>query len=147
MAFMPPVSAINGMIGPRRSASARLIRLAVSLEPVKATPLIRGSDRSCRPMRAPSPGSSARTAPGMPARCSRLTAWKAMSGVCSAGLAITALPAARAAATCPVKIASGKFQGLMQAKTPRPARLSWLRSPVGPGSVIGPANWARASSA
>jgi hypothetical protein len=35
-------------------------------------------------------------------------------------LAITALPAASAAATWPVKIASGKFHGLMQTKTPRP---------------------------
>ena len=41
-----------------------------------------------------------------------------MSGVSSAGLAMTALPAASAAATWPVKIASGKFQGLMQAMTP-----------------------------
>ena len=64
--------------------------------------------------------------PGRRPECRRgaagSTAWNATSGVCSAGLAITALPAARAAATCPVKIASGKFQGLMQAKTPRPAQ-------------------------
>jgi hypothetical protein len=33
-------------------------------------------------------------------------------------LAITALPAASAPATCPVKIDSGKFHGLMQATTP-----------------------------
>ena len=32
-------------------------------------------------------------------------------GVCSAGLASTGLPAASAAATWPVKIASGKFHG------------------------------------
>jgi hypothetical protein len=43
----------------------------------------------------------------------------AISGVCSAGFASTALPAASAAAIWPVKIASGKFHGLMQAKTPR----------------------------
>ena len=47
------------------------------------------------------------------------TARAAISGVCSAGLAITALPAPRAAATWPVKIASGKFQGQMQTSTPR----------------------------
>ena len=34
-----------------------------------------------------------------------------MSGVCSAGFATTALPAASAPAICPVKMASGKFQG------------------------------------
>ena len=45
-----------------------------------------------------------------------------MSGVCSAGFATTALPAASAPATCPVKIASGKFQGEMQANTPRPCK-------------------------
>ena len=61
----------------------------------------------------------------------------ATSGVCSAGLAMTALPAASAAATWPVKIASGKFHGLMQAKTPRPCSESSLRSPVGPGSSMG----------
>ena len=36
---------------------------------------------------------------------------------------MTALPAASAALTWPVKIASGKFHGLMQAKTPRPGEL------------------------
>ena len=50
-----------------------------------------------------------------------------MIGVCSAGLAMTALPAASAAATCPVKMASGKFHGEMQAKTPRPLSVSVLR--------------------
>ena len=50
---------------------------------------------------------------------------------------MTALPAASAAATWPVKIASGKFQGLMQAKTPRPCSDSSFRSPVGPASVQG----------
>ena len=70
-----------------------------------------------------------------------------MSGVCSAGLASTALPAASAAAICPVKIASGKFHGEMQANTPRPCRVSALRSPVGPCSRRGPANWRRACAA
>src|SRR3546814_3632324 len=57
-----------------------------------------------------------------------------MRPVCSAGLAMTALPAASAAATCPVKIASGKLHGEMQRKTPRPCSEISLRSPVGPGS-------------
>ena len=61
----------------------------------------------------------------------------ATAGVCSAGLAATALPATSAAATWPVKIASGKFHGLMQTKTPRPCRRSSLLSPVGPGSAVG----------
>ena len=60
-----------------------------------------------------------------------------MSGVCSAGLATTALPAASAPAIWPVKIASGKFHGLMQTKTPRPRVRNSLLSPVGPGSARG----------
>jgi hypothetical protein len=57
----------------------------------------------------------------------------ATSGVCSAGLAATVLPATSAATTWPAKIASGKFHGLMQTNTPRPCRRSSLLSPVGPG--------------
>ena len=53
----------------------------------------------------------ARRRRGTPARCSTRTASAAMSGVCSAGFASTGLPAASAALTCPVKIASGKFHG------------------------------------
>ncbi len=55
---------------------------------------------------------------GTPASCSRRPAWAAISGVSSAGLASTALPAASAAATWPVKIASGKFHGLMHTTGP-----------------------------
>ena len=51
----------------------------------------------------------------------------AISGVCSAGFATTALPAASAAATWPVKIASGKFHGQMHANTPRPCSASVVR--------------------
>ena len=68
-------------------------------------------------------------------------------GVCSAGLAMTGLPAASAAATWPVKIASGKFHGLMQANGPRPLSSSVLVSPVGPFSATGPENSRRASAA
>jgi len=50
------------------------------------------------------------------------TARLAIKGVCSAGFAKTALPAARAAVIWPVKMASGKFQGDMQTKGPRPTR-------------------------
>jgi hypothetical protein len=57
---------------------------------------------------------------GTPAARSSSTARAAISGACSAGLAMTALPAASAAATWPVKIASGKFQGEMQTMMPRP---------------------------
>ena len=48
------------------------------------------------------------------------------------------------AATCPVKIASGKFQGLMQTKGPRPASARRFDSPVGPASSLGAAKRRRA---
>jgi hypothetical protein len=48
-AFWPPVSAIRVAIGPAsRAASARLMRRAVSVEPVKHTPATRGSRVSAR---------------------------------------------------------------------------------------------------
>ena len=77
----------------------------------------------------------------MPASCNRRTAAAAVSGVCSAGLATTALPAASAAATWPVKIASGKFHGEMQAKTPRPCNVDlvalagWAGQELGGGEI------------
>ncbi len=119
IALMPPVSAISGTIGASLPASTRLIARATSVEPVNATPATRGSPTSAAPV-LPSPGASCSALSGMPAWCSRRTASKAISGVCSAGFATTVLPAASAAVTWPRKIASGKFHGLMQTNTPRP---------------------------
>ena len=107
---------------------------------------MRVSLTSASPSR-PLPGKRCSALGGTPASCSSFVARKAVIGVCSAGLATTALPAASAAATCPVKMASGKFHGEMQAKTPRPLSVSVLRSPVGPGSATGPTNRRRACAA
>ena len=95
----------------------------------------------------PSPGASWTIALGMPAACISSIARAPISGVCSAGLAMAALPAASAAATGPMKIASGKFHGQMQANTPRPWRRSSLSSPVGPGSAVTSPHRRRASLA
>ena len=119
IALMPPVSAISGTIGPSLAASARLMARPTSVEPVKQTPAYARSATSAAPT-LPSPGTSASAPAGMPASCRMRTASAAISGVCSAGLATTLLPAASAALTCPRKIASGKFHGLMQTNTPRP---------------------------
>ena len=62
---------------------------------------------------------------------------KASFLVISDGLATTVLPATKAAATCPRKIASGKFHGAIATQTPRPSCRRTLRSPVGPGSSTG----------
>ena len=140
-AFWPPVSAISTPMAASRAAMARLIARAVSVEPVKATPATRGSDVSAAPTLAPSPGTNCSTSAGMPASCSSFTACQPTRLVCSAGLAITLLPAASAAATWPMKIASGKFQGLMHTNTPRPPSCRVLDSPVGPGSASGVNSW------
>ena len=134
IALMPPVSAISGTIGPSFAASARLIRRATAVEPVKQTPAVRTSATSAAPTVSPGPCSSSKASAGTPASCSNATMRCATAGVCSAGFAATVLPATSAAATWPVKIASGKFHGLMQTNTPRPCSRSSLRSPVGPGS-------------
>ncbi len=68
-------------------------------------------------------------------------------GVWGAGLATTVLPAISAAATWPVKIASGKFHGEMAAKTPRPRKVRLFVSPAGPGKLRGSANNLRPSAA
>jgi hypothetical protein len=107
--------------------------------------MIRGSATSALPVSAP-PVTSRSTYFGTPASYASATAAAAMRGVCGAGLATTALPAASAAVTWPRKIASGKFHGAMQANTPRAASRSSLRSPVGPGSRV-VTNCARACAA
>ena len=117
--LMPPVSAISGTIAASLPASVRLIARATSVEPVKATPATLASATSAAPT-LPSPGTSCSAPGGTPASCRMRTAAAAISGVCSAGFATTALPATSAALTWPRKIASGKFHGLMQTKTPRP---------------------------
>ncbi len=85
--------------------------LATSVEPVKMTPAMRESATSAAPIVSPRPGRNCSAAAGTPARWKRRTVSYAMSGVCSAGFAMTALPAASAALTWPAKIASGKFHG------------------------------------
>ena len=120
IAFCPPVSAISGIGRPardRRVASWRWISRATSVDPVNITAAVSGAATSAAPMR-PSPGSNCSASAGTPASCSSRTASAAISGVSSAGLASTGLPATSAAATWPVKIASGKFHGLMHTTGP-----------------------------
>ncbi len=81
------------------------------------TPRVRASPTSAAPT-SPAPGSNCTAPGGTPASRNMPTARLAISGVSSAGLASTVLPAASAAATWPVKMASGKFHGLMQTTGP-----------------------------
>ena len=130
MTFCPPVSAISGTPWPSGvSWPARLVSIsfATSVEPVNMTARVRGSATSAAPV-SPAPGRSCSAAGGTPAWRRIRTASAAISGVSSAGLARTGLPAASAAAICPVKMASGKFHGLMQTTGPSGRRWAQLRS-------------------
>ena len=70
MAFRPPVSAISGTSGRVSSSSrVRAILRAVPVEPVKTTPITRGSAVIAWPISGP-PGSRASTPVGRPASCS-----------------------------------------------------------------------------
>ena len=79
---------------------------------------MRASEVSAAPTTAPSPGRGCSAVAGTPASCISSVARIATSGVLSAGLAITALPAASGPATSPTKMASGKFHGAMAATVP-----------------------------
>ena len=134
MAFCPPVSAISGIgrpVGDSRSASCAWISRATSVEPVNITPAVSGAPTSAAPTAPVAGHELQRRRAGRRPRAGSATLSAAISGVSSAGLASTGLPATSAAATWPVKIASGKFHGLMQTIGPerrvrrpeRPARL------------------------
>ena len=118
--------------------------LATCVEPVKHDAGACGCGHQRRAHRLAGPvqqRSASRGHAGLVQQLRRSAA--ATPGVCSAGLAATALPATSAATTWPAKIASGKFHGLMQTNTPRPCRRSSLLSPVGPGSASGARRVAR----
>jgi hypothetical protein len=132
--------------GDRRSASWRWISRATSVEPVNITPRGLGAATRAAPIgRRRGPAAAHRR--GTPASCRMRTASAAISGVSSAGLASTGLPATSAAATWPVKIASGKFHGLMQTTGPSGAcagpsvRAPARRSSAGSRSPRAPRRW------
>jgi hypothetical protein len=137
IAFWPPVSAIRVAIAASRAGQRAVDRARGVGGAGEATPATRGSRVSAAPTVAPSPGRYCSTLPARRLRAAASPRRSRSRLVCSAGLAITLLPAASAAATWPMKIASGKFHGLMQTNTPRPCRCSSFDSPVGPGSAIG----------
>mmetsp|Transcript_28791 Transcript_28791/g.67986 ORF Transcript_28791/g.67986 Transcript_28791/m.67986 type:complete len:276 (+) Transcript_28791:332-1159(+) len=120
IAFRPPVSAISGRGEFGFLANALLMIWATAVEPVKQTPAVWAWATRPAPTVSPGPCSRASASAGTPASCSSSTIFSATYGVCSAGLAATVLPATSAATTWPAKMASGKFQGLMQTNTPRP---------------------------
>jgi len=70
------------------------------------------------------------TTPGGRSACWQMSAKRsAVSGVVSAGLSTTVLPAARAGAIFQASISRGKFQGI-----------TWPQTPIGRGDRLGKAH-------
>ena len=132
IAFWPPVSAISGTGGHAALEPLRELLLDQPRDLGRAgeqTPRDAriGDQRARRPSRRrPAAAAARRRHAGLVQQRARPAA--AISGVCSAGLASTGLPAASAAAIWPVKIASGKFHGLMQTTGPSGAVRARCRS-------------------
>ena len=88
-----------------------------SVEPVNATLSTPGCSTSSRPV-SPAPVMML-TTPGGRSACWQISAnSSAVSGVVSAGLSTTVLPAARAGAIFQASMSSGKFHGITCAATP-----------------------------
>src|SRR5690625_5022445 len=92
--------------------------LATAVDPVNITPFTLLLLVMIGPIVEPTPKIKCNARLGIPAWYSIDTIAAATIQACSAGFAITVLPATNAAATCPVKIAKGKFHGLIQATSP-----------------------------
>ena len=89
-----------------------------SVEPVNTILRTAGWSTSRWPTTLPFPGSTWNTPSGSPAARASSPIRIAVSGVISAGLATTALPAARAGARPQDRIGIGKFHGTMRPTTP-----------------------------
>ena len=108
-------------------ATERAIARPTSVEPVKATLSTPGCSTSARPV-SPAPVTML-TTPGGRSACWQISAnSSAVSGVVSAGLSTTVLPAASAGAIFQASISSGKFHGM-----------TWPATPSGRGSGPNPA--------
>ena len=95
-----------------------MICLPTSVEPVKQTLRTSGWVTNRSPTTDPLPGITVRTSSGSPASRASSPSRIAVSGVSSAGLRTTVLPAASAGANPQPAIGIGKFQGTMMPTTP-----------------------------
>ena len=86
-----------------------------SVEPVNATLATSGCSTSRCPHVRPGPATTLTTPSGMPAASAIRSNSSAVSGVSSAGLSTTVLPAASAGASFHDAIVSGKFHGVISA--------------------------------
>ena len=117
-ADLPPSSSVTRLIV---CAAPAAIARPTSVEPVNATFATSGCSTSRCPAVRPGPATTLTTPSGSTsaASCSKRSA---VSGVSSAGLSTTVLPAASAGAIFQAAIVSGKFHGVMSATTPSGSR-------------------------
>jgi hypothetical protein len=113
VASFPPVSANRAS----RGLSPSIVS-AVSVPPVRITAFTCGLFTSLRPSRPPEHGRNCSACFDTPARQKHWHISHATSTVSEAGLMMTVLPAASAAATPPHGMAMGKFQGGTTTTTP-----------------------------
>ena len=104
------------------AAAPAAIERPTSVEPVNAILATSGcSTRRCPQVR-PGPTTTLTTPSGIPASVAISAKRSAVSGVSSAGLSTTVLPAASAGPSFQAAITSGKFQGTISPTTPSGSR-------------------------
>ncbi len=123
---LPPSSAVNGTMF---FAAATPMWRAVSGEPVKLMRVSRGSCTSAAPTSSPMPCTTLNTPAGMPAAWARSASRLHDSGLHSAGLSTTVLPAASAGAHFQVLSMNGAFHGVITAVGPAGMRMTRLAVP------------------
>ena len=130
LALLPPSSSVTRLIC---WAHPAMTLRPTSVEPVKQTLRTAGWSTKRWPTTLPLPGKICRTPSGMPASSASSPMRSALSGVSSAGLSTTVLPAASAGAKPQPAMAMGKFQGTMMPTTPSG---SWKVTSIPPGTGI-----------
>ena len=119
LADLPPSSSVTRLIV--CAAPAAIVR-PTSVEPVNATLATSGCSTSRCPQVRPGPATTLTTPSGIPAASAIRSNSSAVSGVSSAGLSTTVLPAASAGASFQAAIVSGKFHGVISPTTPSGSR-------------------------
>ena len=114
-AFLPPSSSVTRFTW---SAQPAMICLPTAVDPVKTTLRTAGWVTNRCPTTDPEPGSTWKTSSGMPASLASSASRNAVSGVSSAGLSTTVLPAASAGANPQPAMGIGKFHGTITPTTP-----------------------------
>ena len=129
-ALLPPSSKVQRLTW---SAQPFMIILPTAVDPVKQILRTPGWVTKRSPTTAPRPGMTVNTPSGSPASRPSSASRIAVSGVSSAGLSTTVLPAASAGANPQPAMGIGKFQGTITPTTPSG---SWKVTSTPPGTGI-----------